>query len=252
MRPILFGFPFFELSSYYVFWGAALLVFLFLSFSRCERFGLSREAARSALLCCYIGAIAGGLAASAVEKIPLILSGKESFEILRTGGLSSGGGFLVGGMAAILSLRKNKASLFDFGEATAVPAAVMLAIGRIGCFLEGCCVGFGVRAAERPFWGVHFPADPAGFYRLPSQLCEAFAALIIAVILTFMEKKQGGKRLLFGFFLLLYGIYRFVFDFFRPLAPHTSFRSGHVFSVLAIAVGIVWLYSANKRGFRAR
>ena len=95
---------------------------------------------------------------------------------LWSGGLSSMGG--IGGIALALvasGLRRRRA---EFADALAPAGILALAIGRIGCFLGGCCYG---RPTELP-WGVVFPevGPPA---RHPLQLYSAGLDLLLALAL---------------------------------------------------------------------
>ena len=90
--------------------------------------------------------------------------------------------------------------------------------------------------------------------RYPSQLSEAAAALLIMIILLCIEKffrnntrhrKHGA--ILFPVFILLFGLYRFIFDSLRELLPGHAFFSGHILSVAAIALGCSWLFHTYKR-----
>ena len=94
------------------------------------------------------------------------------------GGLASTGGIAAGlGVAVIVArlARRPAGELLD----TLVPAGLLaLAIGRVGCFLAGCCYG---RPTALP-WGVVFPAlgPPA---RHPLQLYSAAGDLLLLLLL---------------------------------------------------------------------
>ncbi len=89
------------------------------------------------------------------------------------------------------------------------------AIGRLGCFFNGCCYG---HVTESP-WGLVYPAL-ADVPRHPTQLYSFGAVLIIAVILLTISRREftgpakaGGS--VFGWFLILIGGYRFMVEFLR-------------------------------------
>jgi len=250
MHPVLFHISFIEARSYYVLWAFALLLFVFWTRRRCVKmFGMSWEDATSAVLWVYCAAILGAMAGSALEKLPLVISGAQSLALIKKGGLSSGPGLLCGGLAGIWRLRRLHLSLDDFSEACSIPAAMMLGIGRIGCFMDGCCKGIGFDCTLRPWWGVHFPTDAAGFFRYPSQISESTAAFCLALLLFVVERSArrsgvriGGSAILFPLFLILYGAYRLIFDFFREAEADAAFNSAHWLAAAAIVLGIVWLW----------
>ncbi len=97
------------------------------------------------------------------------------------------------------------------GDQFAVPVAIAVATGRLGCFVAGCCYG----AVTNVPWAVVFPLvgpEP----RHPTQLYEfAFHATMVAVLLL-IERAQllSGRRL--TLYLMSYLAYRFVTEWIRP------------------------------------
>ena len=70
---------------------------------------------------------------------------------LWSGGLSSMGG--IGGLALVVALASRGSRRAELLDALAPAGILALAIGRLGCFLGGCCYG---RPTALP-WGVVFP-----------------------------------------------------------------------------------------------
>ncbi|HTL52269.1 MAG TPA: prolipoprotein diacylglyceryl transferase family protein [Planctomycetota bacterium] len=79
----------------------------------------------------------------------------QPFEVLKIwqGGLTFYGGAIAGVLMSILFTRWRKIPLREFWDFAAPYLALGLAIGRIGCYLNGCCQG-----AYTDLFGVHFPA----------------------------------------------------------------------------------------------
>jgi phosphatidylglycerol:prolipoprotein diacylglycerol transferase len=164
-------------------------------------------------------------------------------------GVSSGPGFIGGGLAGVYKLRRLKASVNCFAEAAALPCAFMLFIGRWGCFLNGCCVGMPTES----FWGVSFPYNPS-VKVFPSQLFESFAALIIGLTLAVVEKKMyrtpeqsSHGAVIWPLFLILYGLYRFAFDFLRAGDRIYGLRVGQYTGAIAFFVGLAWFIFSLKK-----
>ena len=112
------------------------------------------------------------------------------------GGLASTGG-IAGGLATTWVVarlaRRPAAALFD---ALAPAGLLALAIGRVGCFLAGCCYG---RPTTLP-WGVVF-ADVGPSPRHPLQLYSAAADLALVALLPARASVPGlvACRALVGF-----------------------------------------------------
>jgi phosphatidylglycerol:prolipoprotein diacylglycerol transferase len=123
--------------------------------------------------------------AAAVVAVVALLGARALFVALHgggaglwSGGLASSGGVLAGLASTWLLacvLRRPAVELLD---ALAPAGLLALAIGRVGCFLAGCCYG---RPTDLP-WGVVFPevGPPA---RHPLQLYSAGADLALVALL---------------------------------------------------------------------
>jgi phosphatidylglycerol:prolipoprotein diacylglycerol transferase len=133
------------------------------------------------------------LLAAAVVTVAALVGAHALFRVLHPGGVGvwTGGLASMGGVAAALAAAWICAQLA--GEDVAVlldrlvPAGLLaLAIGRIGCFLGGCCYG---RPTTMP-WGVVFPdlGPPA---REPLQLYSAVADLALVALLLRLRGAPG-------------------------------------------------------------
>ena len=90
------------------------------------------------------------------------------------------------------------------------PSAICLGhgIGRIGCFLNGCCYGIETEA----WYGVTFPGHTHKV--IPTQLIEMAFLLILAGILLFFAIKNV-TNYNFVIYMAGYGIFRFLLEFIR-------------------------------------
>ncbi len=123
-------------------------------------------------------------------------------------------GGLLGGMAAAGIVIRIKKYPADLMTDTAAPAVALFhGFGRIGCFLGGCCYG-----VEVP-WGVTFThslnESANGVPRMPVQLFESGFEFLLFFFLFLLLKKEKMKGRLFSLYLILYGIFRFIIEYFR-------------------------------------
>ncbi|MCR4911469.1 MAG: prolipoprotein diacylglyceryl transferase [Bacilli bacterium] len=81
-------------------------------------------------------------------------------------------------------------------------------IGRLGCFLNGCCYGL---ETESPL-GMYFPGHDHKVF--PTQLYEMVFLLILATILLVLAFKEITVYTM-PIYLLSYGIFRFLIEFIR-------------------------------------
>lgn len=131
---------------------------------------------------------------------------------LWSGGLSSMGGVAGVAPAIALASRGSRRRCADLADALAPAAILALAIGRLGCFLGGCCYG---RPTALP-WGVVFPevGPPA---RHPLQLYSAGLDLLLARALL---RSSGPPGVVAARACLGLGVVRFLLEFLRD--PATS------------------------------
>jgi phosphatidylglycerol---prolipoprotein diacylglyceryl transferase len=182
-------------------------------------------------------------------------------EIFSSGIIQSGGTFYGGvlgaiSFAAIYSYRAKMSSLALLDTYT---AALPLghAIGRLGCFMAGCCFG---KPTTLP-WGVTFTnpiaaqlvGTPVGIPLHPTQLYEAFAELCNFIILIWVGKRQRFVGEILGTYLLLYGVERGLLEFLRGDPDRTLMFNGavslmQIVSVLFICTGsYLWWRGAHKQ-----
>lgn len=137
------------------------------------------------------------------------LLGANLFQLLATGlpGKTIEGGIL-GGWLAVIWVKRHFRIVRPTGDlfALAIPAGE--AIGRIACFVGGCCYGKVANVA----WAVHEHGD----LRHPTQLYLALAAAICFGVLLFIERRYKlPENALFYLGGMLFCIDRFVVEFFR-------------------------------------
>lgn len=121
------------------------------------------------------------------------------------------------------------------------------AIGRIGCYLAGCCYGRLVDAKH----GVHFVTLEAGQYALPVQLYETyflFAFFALLMILTYALPKRR-PYFLSGIYFVGYGVWRFVIEFFRgdEIRGVALLSTSQWISIVIVILGLVLLFGRMER-----
>lgn len=118
-----------------------------------------------------------------------------------------------------------------------IAVMIMSSVGRIGCFLEGCCGG---KPTNMP-WAVHFPSNPAAGVH-PTQIYMFFAELLILAMLAIINKNKRYDGQTFWCGVFLYSIYRFGVEFYRtnPIFM-LGLTHAQYFSVLTFFLSILYL-----------
>jgi prolipoprotein diacylglyceryltransferase len=125
-------------------------------------------------------------------------------------------GALAGGIVAIELYKWTAGISVRTGARFALPLAVGIAIGRIGCYLAGLDdFTYGTPTALP--WGHDF-GD--GISRHPAQLYESAAMAAFAAYYVVAVIRQNSFVIANGFYLVLiyYGLQRFIWEFFKPYA----------------------------------
>lgn len=176
-----------------------------------------------------IGAIIGA-------KIPLILSYGLRKEILWTG--KSYFGALIGAFL-IMQWFKNKYNLKgNFGNRFAIPLAISAGIGKIGCFLHGCCSGkptdFFIKVKNFQGIDVH-----------PVQIYESIFQFFMALILIYLYKKNKYRNCMFLIYIISYSVFRFFIEFIR-IEPRVLFGLT-IYQIMTLIFTPIFILTLNKR-----
>ena len=165
------------------------------------------------------------------------------------GGMSFHGGLIGVVTVLLLFCWRRHLSVLMVGDLVVSAVPIGLGFGRIGNFINGELWG---RVTDVP-WGIVFPG--AGSQpRHPSQLYEAGLEGIVLLLVIYFLHRCGARRGVPAFaFVSLYGIFRFVVEFFRQPDSQLGFlwggaTMGQLLSLPMVIVGLCGLVYVLKRG----
>ena len=180
----------------------------------------------------YCGAMIGA-------KLPFVFSDWEHF-LSGAAWFSNGKTILCGLVGGYVGVETAKWSMMiktKTGDGFAVPVAVAVAIGRLGCFDFGCCYG---TPTEMP-WGVVFPT--AGeLPRHPTQLYETAFHFGMALLLYFFQRQGMFRGQLIKLYIIAYAGYRFCTEFIRPEEQIGFGLTGYQMACIVIALLFAFLW----------
>ncbi|MFM7131041.1 MAG: prolipoprotein diacylglyceryl transferase, partial [bacterium] len=148
-------------------------------------------------------------------------------------------------------------------DAIAPAICIGMAIGRFGCFLNGCCYG---DRCDLP-WAVAFPSvaapykdqlargliPPTATHSLPLHPTQLYSTIdglvLLGVVLAYWpHRKADGQAM--ALYFLLYAITRFLVEELRndELAQYLGMTISQMISVGVFAVGIFFWVISNKCG----
>jgi len=221
MHPILFHLGSIPIYTYGVLVASGFLLGLWYGMRQAPQMGLNPDFIWNL----GIYAILIGLVCS---KLWLLLSEWDYYianpgQIFTVATFQSAGTFYGGILGAmvwvIVYSRVRKAPLLAVFDLSAAPLALGHAIGRIGCFVAGCCYG---KPTSLP-WGVTFTdpiaariaGTPLHVSLHPTQLYEAAAEFLNFVLLVWLGARRKFPGQVAGAFFILYGIERAGIEFLR-------------------------------------
>ncbi|MEN2402018.1 prolipoprotein diacylglyceryl transferase [Flavobacterium sp. MC2016-06] len=174
---------------------------------------------------------------------------KGSYAFVGFQGLASHGGTIGVLLAIVLYCRKFKVKFLWLLDRMALGVPVTAAFIRLGNFMNSEIYG----KPTNGNWGVIFQKDDL-IPRHPTQLYEAFAYLLIFVILFTMFKSEKIKEvngLIFGYFLTLLFLARFIIEFFKENQEHFEndmlINMGQLLSVPFILIGLTLIILKSKQ-----
>jgi phosphatidylglycerol:prolipoprotein diacylglycerol transferase len=251
MRIELFHIGGFSVHGYGFMIGVGFLIALMIGCFRAKRLGLEDEAVID------IAILAGICGFAGAKVLYVIISFKDFIKspmsVLGSSGFVVYGGIIAGVLAAAIYCKIKKLSFLQYFDLVMPEVAIAQGFGRLGCFLAGCCYG---RATDAWF-GVTFPSGsmaPSGVSLIPTQLFSAAGDFVIAAVLLVAagNMRKSGKQYFDGsvgcLYLVLYGIGRFIIEFFRnDYRGAVGFLSTSQFiSVFIVASGITRAIYLNK------
>jgi len=192
VHPVLFKIGPYQVYSYGAMLALAFLVCSFLAKRRAASSGLDGEKVLDLTVLLIISGLVGGRAMFVLLDLGYFKARPLDIFKLWEGGLAWYGGFILAVISGAVFLRINKMPLLKTADLMMPYVALGQAIGRIGCFLNGCCYG----------------KTPA----LPTQLFESAAMFIVYLILRRRTPSNGRT---FFLYLMLYSAFRFFIEFLR-------------------------------------
>ena len=245
MHPILFTLGPVHFYSYGLMIALGFLSANILAARRAQALGMDPARIQNITLTALIAGLVGGRLAYVLLQWDLYRN--NPLEILRLdhGGLVFFGGLAAGLAGGIWAIRRAGMPVLKTVDLLIPPLMVAHALGRIGCFLNGCCYG---KATQLP-WGIRFPSDPAR--RHPTQLYEMLALFGIFFLLKRLERRNPPPGTILLAYGLSYGFWRFLVEFLRADNPPVAWGLT-VFQLISLAMIAVTGPLLLARRLRAR
>jgi phosphatidylglycerol:prolipoprotein diacylglycerol transferase len=209
MYPLIRITDTFFISTYSLCVTIAIITAVVVAFVECKRYGLPILLFPAAAFWSLLGGIISAKVFDVISynwsnflRIPLVV-------------LTSGSGWMyygaeIGGCIGLViyvwSQQVNILRPLDIGSIVLLPAH---AIGRIGCFLSGCCYGIPTNS----WMGITFPDLTCPVH--PTQLYESIPLAIGFVLFWIFRKRFVIPGTVYAAYLIFYNVLRFIIEFYR-------------------------------------
>ena len=121
---------------------------------------------------------------------------------------------------------------------------LIYSIGKLGCFLNGCCYGMDYTGPMRVLYS-NSKITPIDTPLFPFQLVESIVNLIIFIIAIIIYHKKKDIKKTFPFIIISCSIVKFSLDFLRTPGEHII-SLNQVFCIISLIIGFIIIIKSKK------
>ena len=241
------------IPSYGVCMLSGVVLALFLAIRRGKRYGVGFDSIVIVATFAFLFGMLGGKLLYLLVSYPherLISQIKApDFSFLTQSGIVFYGGLIFGIGGALIgkSIAKTRLSSLEGCIVPFIPLGH--AVGRVGCFLAGCCFGIEYSGPLAVCYPEASVGAPSGISYFPVQLLEAFLDVLIMLLLLYYTRRRRERFDVLSLYLILYSVMRFVGEFLRGdgiRGIYFGFSTSQLISLGLIAVCLI-RFALKKR-----
>jgi len=242
MHPILFKFGPVTIYSYGTMLALAFLLIIQLVSKKAEKSNISPQIILDVSLIILISSVAGARIAFVLKNFVYYKDNLPEIILFNRGGLFFFGGLITAIITAAIYLKAKKIFIWKMADIFALYIPLGQALGRIGCFLNGCCYG---KESTLP-WAFLLPNQLCLAH--PTQIYSSLGGVILFIILSLLYPKKKFDGEIFISYLFLYSIFRFSIEFFRGDHPvFAYYLTGSQWVCLGIFISSIIFYFLFKK-----
>ncbi len=260
MHPIILDLGLLQIRSYGLLLAIAFMVSIYWGTLRGQKHGFQPDMIMDLSIYILISSIIGARLYYVTFHWHLYADNPLSVFKVWEGGLSIQGGVLLGMLVSYFYVKRARLPFYKLADTLIPCLALGQAVGRLGCFFNGCCYG---GPCDLP-WGVVFPPESSagmeypGIAVHPTQLYAVLYSLVICGILWLADKVKPVEGFTFFLYFVLMGIARFSIDFIRefdksfflPLLG-LNLTASQITALAMIAFGAVMLVVRLQTGAKS-
>ncbi|MCX5703032.1 MAG: prolipoprotein diacylglyceryl transferase [Candidatus Omnitrophica bacterium] len=204
----------FTVYSYGLMLAVAFVVSSALASLQARRQQINPDTIFNFLFLTFISGVIGARIFYIIENLSYYIKNPLEIIMLQQGGLSWFGGLIAGVSLGVRYLRNKKLPVYRVLDLVSPYLALGQAIGRVGCYLNGCCFGKVL---------------------VPVQILSSLILIFIFIVLRFLQERPHSQGQIFFTYLLLYSVKRFFIEFWRADNPRI-FQGLTLFQIISIAI----------------
>ncbi|MBN1627543.1 MAG: prolipoprotein diacylglyceryl transferase [Deltaproteobacteria bacterium] len=251
MHPNLFSIGPFSLHTYGLLIAIGFVSGLIVAIRIGKRHGIDSQHIMDMSLLLIISGIIGSRIIYVLMNASYYLENPLDIFKIWQGGLVFSGGLLGAVIAGWFYIRRHGFNIWQIGDIYAPAIAIAQSIGRIGCFMAGCCYGRPTSVS----WGVTFTNPdsiaPLNIPLHPTQLYSSFSNLIIFIIVMILGSRKKFDGQVFIWYLILHSTARLLIERFRGddrgMFPGTGWSMTQFITILILFSAISALFYLKSR-----
>jgi phosphatidylglycerol:prolipoprotein diacylglycerol transferase len=251
MFPDLFSIGPFAIHTYGIFVALGFVTGILVTIKLGKSRGFPAQQVTDMAFIMIVWAIVGSRAMYVLINLSYYISRPLEIMKIWEGGLVFSGGVLAVAPVMAWYLRRHHLSFWKVGDLWAPAIALGQGIGRLGCFMAGCCYG---KPTDLP-WGVVFNAPntlaPRGIPLHPTQIYDVLAGTIIFLVLLAIASRKKFQGQVFVWFLILHSTSRLLVERFRGddrgMIPWTEMTATQLLAVLILFSAVAALFLLKSR-----
>lgn len=159
----------------------------------------------------------------------------EAFSLSVAGNMSLFGGIFFLPIFYSVGAKLTRRNAKDVFDVFVIPLVFTLACARVNCLCSGCCLGRLIPGADN---------------RYPTRELELVFYLLLLTWMFIITKKGKTDGRLYPVYMIAYGAFRFVVEFFRE-GQASLFHLAHLWALLCFSIGAAIYFEQQRRSTRA-
>jgi len=250
INPTLFSIGPLEIRFYGIVYALGLLILYWFLHKNKEEMNINEKQLDNIFILITLGMLVGARLAHFLFSGSLEFANfiKDPLEFLRIwhGGMSFFGGLALGILFPWIYIKKQRIKWLKFTDVAVLPLAFILGFGRIANYINSEFVG----TITNVRWCVIYTKVDS-FCRHPYQIYAAISHFVLFGILFLLYKNKSKLKIksgtIFFSFIALYGLFRFITDFFRNDTKYLGLIVGQYTSIIVFIIGILLLKKIQSK-----